>query len=40
MGVHIIKASKVPDIHNITENNTDGWMGNVWRSTFIQNVGL
>ena len=27
MGVHIIKASKVPDIHNITENNTDGWIG-------------
>ena len=27
MGVHIIKASKVPEIHNITENNTDGWIG-------------
>lgn len=27
MGIHIIKASKVPAIHNITENNTDGWIG-------------
>lgn len=27
MGVHIIRASKVPENHNITKNNTDGWIG-------------
>ena len=29
MGLHTIKSSKIPKIHNISENNTDGWIGDI-----------
>lgn len=35
MGIHTIKSSKIPKIHNISENNTDGWIGDIQGQRFF-----